>query len=106
MSKGLWVVRHLIRFITSTECAYVLSLEWKEFEESRVRLEAEKVALEKCRAPSEKEKDMALACSNELVGKYQDLQSIRDRLLKSKSDLAHLHEVDIAVLKSSLREFE
>ncbi|GAA0143265.1 hypothetical protein LIER_03990 [Lithospermum erythrorhizon] len=42
------------------------------------------------------------AHAHDLEGKYEDLQAVRDGLVKSKSDLSRHHEIDAAALK----EFE
>ncbi|GAA0166666.1 hypothetical protein LIER_21772 [Lithospermum erythrorhizon] len=106
-SSLLGVTYSLPSSITVTEeCAYGLFLKWKESEDSRVDSEAEKVSLEKGLSEVLRERDEAQAQDDDLRGKYEDLLAIRDGLVKSRSDLSHQCDTDLAALKTSLEESE
>ncbi|GAA0159259.1 hypothetical protein LIER_16080 [Lithospermum erythrorhizon] len=68
--------------------------------------EAEKASLEKCLYEFPRERDEARAQAKDLKTKYEDLQAVYDGLIKSKSDLSHQYDTDVATLKSSLEESE
>ncbi|GAA0159836.1 hypothetical protein LIER_16530 [Lithospermum erythrorhizon] len=67
---------------------------------------AEMTTLEKRLSEVIKERDEARAQAEDLRNKHADLQAICNRLVKFKSDLSCKHEIDIAIFKSSLEEFE
>ncbi|GAA0153160.1 hypothetical protein LIER_43210 [Lithospermum erythrorhizon] len=70
----------------------LLSLKWKEAEDSLVKLAADKFSLEGCLTE-------ALALADDVENKYQDLLAVRDGIFQSKSDLTNQYETDIAALK-------
>ncbi|GAA0148791.1 hypothetical protein LIER_08133 [Lithospermum erythrorhizon] len=92
--------------LKDTECAYGLSLKWRESEESRARLEPDRTSLEKWLAEVLRERDEVGACARDLEGKYEDLQAVCNGLVKSKFDLSHQYEVYVAALKNSLEKSE
>ncbi|GAA0154738.1 hypothetical protein LIER_12636 [Lithospermum erythrorhizon] len=92
--------------LKAMECAHRLFLKWKESEESLVNSETEKTSLEKRLSEVLRERDGARAQAEDLKRKHEDLKSICNGLVKSKSDLSCKHEIDVAVFKSSLEESE
>ncbi|GAA0162102.1 hypothetical protein LIER_18273 [Lithospermum erythrorhizon] len=92
--------------LKATECAHELFLKWKEFEDSRAASETEKFSLERCLSEVLRERDEARAQADDLRDKYEDLQAVRDRLVKSKSDISHQYDTYVAALKTSLEESE
>ncbi|GAA0186488.1 hypothetical protein LIER_33776 [Lithospermum erythrorhizon] len=83
--------------LKAMKCAYGLFLKWKEAEDSRAGVAADKSSLEERLAE-------ALARASDFENKYEDLLVVRDGLLKSESDLIHQYEADVDVLKKSLEE--
>ncbi|GAA0162438.1 hypothetical protein LIER_18529 [Lithospermum erythrorhizon] len=74
--------------LRATECAYDLSLKWKESEDSMAKLAGEKSSLEE-------RLNEALARADDVENKYQDLLAVRDGLHQSKTDLTNRYEADI-----------
>ncbi|GAA0168506.1 hypothetical protein LIER_23210 [Lithospermum erythrorhizon] len=65
------------------ECAYRMSLKWRESEVSRARLKSEKTSLERRLVEVLRERDETRAYARDLEGKYEDLQSVRHGIIKS-----------------------
>ncbi|GAA0183213.1 hypothetical protein LIER_30671 [Lithospermum erythrorhizon] len=100
----LSLIRGLLTFMQSTECAHGLFLKWKESEKSRATSETEKTSLENFLSDVIRERDEARAQAEVLKNKHEHLQAVCDGLVKSKSDLSYKHEVEVGILKSSLEE--
>ncbi|GAA0155146.1 hypothetical protein LIER_12941 [Lithospermum erythrorhizon] len=90
----------------ATECAHGLFLKWKESKDSRADSEAEKASLEKGLSEVLRDRDEARTQADDLRGKYEDLQAVRDGLVKYRSDLSHQYDTNVTALKTSLEESE